>query len=169
MPTPGITFTTSVQDPELFGEVFPATSWQAWTAFGKAVFGEPMTAKEHAIFQQCTRRQAPPDGGAREAYAVVGRRGGKTRFAAAVAVYMACFRPYAPLLAPGERPTIMLIAADRDQARVLLGYIRGLLASTAVCHALVEANLQDEILLKTGVIIKVQTARYQTVRGYTVI
>jgi hypothetical protein len=50
---------------------------------------------------------------------VAGRRAGKSRFAGALAV-RAGIRRYK--LAPGERATVAIAAADRDQARVLLGY-----------------------------------------------
>jgi hypothetical protein len=46
---------------------------------------------------------------------------------ALVAVFLACFRDWQPYLAPGERATIMVIATDRRQARVIFRYIRALL------------------------------------------
>jgi hypothetical protein len=50
---------------------------------------------------------------------VAARRAGKSRFAGALAVRSG-IRRYK--LAPGERATVAIAAADRDQARVLLGY-----------------------------------------------
>jgi hypothetical protein len=41
----------------------------------------------------------------------VGRRGGKSRISALVALYLACFRDYEPHLAPGEVGTLAVIAA----------------------------------------------------------
>jgi hypothetical protein len=64
-----------------------------------------------------TGRQRPPEASAREAWVVVGRRGGKSRVAALVAVWLACFNDYRAMLAPGEPGTLMVIAADRRQAR----------------------------------------------------
>ena len=58
---------------------------------------------------------------------MVGRRGGKSRIAALVAVYLACFRDYRRVLARGERGHVMVLAADRRQARVVFRYISGLL------------------------------------------
>ena len=46
---------------------------------------------------------------------------------AVVAVFLACFNDWRPYLGPGERGAIMIIAADRKQARVILRYIKGLL------------------------------------------
>jgi hypothetical protein len=38
-----------------------------------------------------------------------------------IAVFLACFVDWLPYLAPGERGTIMVIAADKRQARSALG------------------------------------------------
>jgi len=43
---------------------------------------------------------------------------------------LACFIDWRPFLAPGERATIMVIAADRKQARVIMRYVLGLLEAT---------------------------------------
>src|SRR2546427_11320334 len=75
----------------------------------------PITEDQRAIFQRHTERRRPPATPAREAWGVVGRRGGKSRIAALVAVYLACFRDYRRILAPGERGTLPIIAADRRQ------------------------------------------------------
>src|SRR6266849_7492836 len=103
-------------DAALFASAFPETeSWAAWRAFLAAVFGLPMTEPQRALYQHHTGRQTPPAGPSREAWLIVGRRGGKSRVAALVAVYLACFREYRKQLAPGERGTLMVIAADRRQ------------------------------------------------------
>ena len=47
---------------------------------------------------------------------------------ALIAVFLACFRNYQPYLGPGEKCTIMIVAADRKQARVVIRFVRGLLA-----------------------------------------
>ena len=67
-----------------------------------------------------------------EAALVVGRRGGKSRILALIAVYLGCFRDYAPYLAPGEVATIAILAANRPQARSIFRYISGLLKAIAL-------------------------------------
>ena len=62
-----------------------------------------------------------------EAWLVCGRRAGKSAMMALIAVYAATFRSYEKYLSRGERATIMVIAADRKQARVILRYVAGLL------------------------------------------
>ena len=45
-----------------------------------------------------------------------------------------------PRLSPGEMGVIMVLAADRDQAGVLLGYVRGLIAGNPMLAQLVTAE-----------------------------
>ena len=121
-------------DPNLFGRWFHGESWGAWKAFLASLFALPMSEDQLAVYRAATGRQAAPAAPAREAWVVVGRRGGKSRMAAAIAVYLGAFRSYEDVLAPGEVGTIMIIAADRKQARTVLRYVRALLESTASEH-----------------------------------
>jgi hypothetical protein len=157
-------------DPALFARWFVSEeSWRAWQAFLAALFGLSMSQDLAAIFRVQTGRQALPEAPAREAWLVVGRRGGKSRIAALVAVWLACFRDYRPILAPGERGTIMLLAADRRQARTVFRYIGGLLDGVPMLAALVERRTRDAIYLTNRVVIEVHTASFRSVRGYTVV
>ncbi len=98
----------------------------------------------------------------------MGRRGGKSRVAALLAVFLAAFRDYAGVLGPGERGVVMLIAADRKQARVVMGYIKALL-DLPLLSDLVVKRRRESIDLRNRVTIEVHTASYRTVRGYTVV
>jgi hypothetical protein len=100
---------------------------------------------------------------------VVGRRAGKSRIGALVAVFLAAFRSYRDLLAPGERATVMLIAADRKQARTVFRYVAGLLDAVPMLAALVEHRTRERIDLRNGVTIEVHTCSYRAVRGYTIV
>jgi hypothetical protein len=86
----------ALDDPSLFGAHFRGPSWAAWRAFLTAAFGLPMDDASRELFRQCTGRAAIPAGPISEAALVVGRRGGKSRVLALIAVYLACFRDYAP-------------------------------------------------------------------------
>jgi len=101
-------------------------SWAAWRVFWKAIAALPMDDADRALFQRCTGREASPVAPVREAWVIVGRRGGKTRNAALGATFTACRRDWRAVLAPGERAVVPIIAADRKQARQALGYVRGL-------------------------------------------
>jgi hypothetical protein len=158
-------------DARLFGSHFrPVESWAAWDVCLAAIFGLELPGGDlgREVFERHTGRAVAPTSPAREAWLIVGRRGGKSRVAALVAVYLACFRDYAGVLAPGERGTVMLIAADRRQARTLLRYVRGLLA-VPMLAAMVEREVAEGVDLTNGVTIEVHTASFRAVRGYTLV
>ena len=156
-------------DRRLFGRQFRGASWDGWKGFLAAVFGLDMPPALLAVYQRCTARTRPPTTPVREAWAIVGRRGGKSRMAALVAVYLACFRDYRAVLVPGEVGTVMLIAADRRQARVLLRYVVAFLGSVEALAALITRQTEDAVTLSTGIVIEIHTASFRSVRGYTVV
>jgi hypothetical protein len=165
-----VTILDAMHDPQLFGRWFQdRASWRAWEGFLAALFGLPMDEDTAAVYAQHTARTAPPGGPAREAWVIVGRRGGKSRIAALVAVYLACFREYATHLAPGEVGTLPVIAADRRQARTVMRYITGFLDAVPMLKPLVVNRTKETIELANRVVIEVHTASFRAVRGYSLI
>lgn len=150
-----------------FGPFFAGTTWDAWRAFLKAIFALPMSDVDGDVVRRCTGRQALPTVPAREAWMIVGRRGGKSRVAALLAVFLACFRRYT--LAAGERGVVQVIAADRRQARVILRYVRALLHASPMVEGLIAAERKESIDLANGITIEIHTASFKAVRGYTVV
>lgn len=163
------TILDAMTDPSLFGGYFRrGRTWAAWVTFLKAVFAIQMSTAELEIFQAHTQRAAPTASPVREAWMVIGRRGGKSRIAALVAVFLACFKDYKDVLAPGEKGTVMLLAADRRQARSLMRYITGLL-EVPFLAAMVVSRSSESITLANNIIIEIHTASFRAVRGYTVV
>jgi hypothetical protein len=111
--------------------------------------------------------RCPPRGQPERHGFIVGRRGGKSRIAALLAVYLAAFQNLHA--GKGERATLPVIAADRKQARVVFGYVKGLLHGAPMLKALIEREGADSISLTNGVTIEVHTASWRSVRGYTVV
>jgi hypothetical protein len=168
--TASITIIDALRDRKLFGSLFADLStWQAWIAWLKAVFGLSMDETELALYQQCTARQNPPISGIKEAYAVVGRRGGKSRIVAFAAVYIACFHDFRKYLAPGERGMVLTIARDRDQSKVVFNYVSGILDAVPALKRMIIRQTADEIDLSNGITIAVKTSDYRAVRGVTVV
>ncbi|TCZ65595.1 hypothetical protein EXY23_05140 [Roseicella aquatilis] len=152
---------------ELFAPHFRGDSWDAWRSFLAGLFALPMTDAQLARFRQHTGRSTAPAVPFKEAALICGRRAGKSRILAAVAVYLAAFRDYGPHLAPGERATVAVIAADRRQARTIFRYIIGLFGAVPVLADLVEREAAEVLDLTNGVTIEIHTASYRVTRGYT--
>ena len=159
----------AMDDPALFGGLFDDESWAAWRAFLAALFALPMDDAAVALYMKHTGRTTPPPAPFREAALVIGRRGGKSRVLAAIAVYLAAFRDYAPYVVPGEVPTVAIIAADRKQARVLLRYVIGTLNAVAMLAGLVDEEMAESVSLTNGVVIEIHTGSIGSPRGRTFI
>lgn len=164
-----MTLLEALEDPKLLGQVLRGTTWGAWLAALRALFGLPLSAEAYALYQACTGRVQVPEEPVREGWFVVGRRGGKSRIMALVAIFLAFFKRYDDVLAPGEVGTIALIAADRRQCRTLLRYITGTVDAVPMLRKMVVNTTKESIELKNRVVIEVFTASSATVRGYTLI
>ena len=98
---------------------------------------------------------------------IVGRRGGKSRALATIAVFLATFRDYAQFLAPGEVATVAVLAANRAQARTIFRYIIGLLRDIPLLSSMVVGETDEAIELSNRVVIEIGTASFRTIRGYS--
>ena len=156
-------------DPALVGGAFGGVSWRLWRALVAAIFGlgDHLSAEDATAVRALLGGRELPREQVREAWLIIGRRGGKSQIAAALAIFLAAFRPYR--LSIGERAVVMLLASDRQQARTLLGYVRGLLRSNALLESLVASETTERIELTNGVAIEIHTASYRAVRGRTVV
>ena len=157
----------ALDDPDLFGGMFDEPSWDPWKAFLAALQALPMTAEQLDRYRHHTGRFEPPTKPARYAELVVGRRGGKSRILALIAAYLAAVVDHTPYIVPGETPVVAIIAKDRQQAKVILGYIRGFLRSIPLFAELIEDELAETIRLSNGVVIEVHTASIGAPRGRT--
>lgn len=157
----------ALDHPDVFGPFFAGNTWQAWRAFLGALFGLPLPDDAASLYAACTGRSITPAAPFTEAVLCVGRRGGKSRALAAVAVYLAVFRDYTPHLAPGEVATIAILAANRAQARSIFRYVSGLLKAVPALAALIEDDTGEAITLSNRVVIEITTASFRTARGYS--
>jgi hypothetical protein len=133
------------------------------------MFGLPLASDSADLFRRSTGRSALPDRPFDEAWLVIGRRGGKSFILALIAVYLASFKDWRPHLGPGERATVMVLAADRKQARVIMRYVKGLLQSVPMLAQTIEGETAESVDLSNRVSVEVHTASFRTVRGYTIV
>ena len=158
----------ALDDPRLLGSAIKDRStFTAWFAVLRTIFRLPLTEDEAAIFRSCTGRTELPEGPFGIAWLIVGRRGGKSLVMAVVAVFQALFKDWRPYLSPGERAVVLLVAADREQAKILRRYIGGILATPVLTHQ-VRGQTADTIELDGDVVVEIATCSYRTVRGRSV-
>jgi hypothetical protein len=161
------TILEAMAHPAVFGPHFKGASWDAWKVFLAALFALPMDNVQLERYRQHTGRTTPPAAPFNEAELVVGRRGGKSRILALIAVYLATFRNYDEYLAPGEMATIAVIATDRKQARTIFRYVIGLLKAVPSLAGAIQDETADTITLGNRVVIEIATASFRVTRGYT--
>jgi hypothetical protein len=82
---------------------------------------------------------------------------------------VACFRDYRPYLQPGERGTVIVIAADRRQARTIMRYVRGMLTRIPMLARMIERDTAESFDLTNEVSIEIGTASFRSARGYTIV
>jgi hypothetical protein len=161
---------TALSDKNLFGPHFKQGDWSAWRAFLRAAFGlSGMTPEEYSVYARCTGRSDIPRTQSSEVWAISGRRSGKSRMLATIAVYMGCFVDFRKYLAPGEVGTIPIIASDKKQARTIFRYCRGLLMNTPMLKRMVARETAESFDLSNGITIEISVASFRAVRGYTVV
>lgn len=169
-PLASVTIDRALRDANLLGAALgPADTWLTWLAILRASFGLPLDAEQSAIFGAVAGGRAPPTSRVRELWAIIGRRSGKSRIAAALADFVAAFGDHAGKLAAGEVGTILVLAASRVQAQAVFGYIVAFLESSAILSQLVKSVSVDEIILHGNIAISVHSNNYRTVRGRTLL
>ena len=92
---------------------------------------------------------------------------GKSRMAAAVAVYIGCFCKHR--LAHGEVGHILVLAASRDQARVVFEYCVAFLEQSPILRQELLSVTASEIRLRGNLVIGVHSNSFRNVRGRTLI
>lgn len=163
------TIIQAIEDQHLFGSWFknPET-WQPWMTLLKGVYCLPMNRSEFRFFKKCTNKRKAPAGPVTAVYLIVGRRGGKSFITALNGVYLATFRDYRQYLSPGERAHVVIIAVDRRQAQVLMGYVKALINGVPMLRAMVMRETAESIELSNQVTIEIFTASFRSTRGYTI-
>jgi hypothetical protein len=133
------------------------------------LFHLPMSSEQIAIARACTGLQELPEQAFTEAWLVVGRRGGKSLQLAMIATYLALFKDWSANLVPGERGTVLVLAADRRQAQSIMRYATALCTEVPLLASRMECSTTEVIEFRGRVGIEVATASYRTVRGRTLI
>ena len=116
----------ALRDPQLLGAALgDLKTWSTWVAVLKAAFGDKLTRAESRAFDAVARRNVPARR-VRELWAVVGRRSGKSRMAAAIGCYLATMTDARSRLAPGEIGYILIVSPSLAQSKLVFRLLRRL-------------------------------------------
>jgi hypothetical protein len=160
----------AMESPDVFGPWFAGTSWRAWKAVMKAAFALPLAEDELAIFTEIAGGRKPPTRRVKRLVVIAGRRGGKDSMASGIASFVAGVEEaHVGRLRPGELATVACIAADRDQGKIVLNYIRAMFQHNPDLAAKVTRETKMGFELDNGCEIVVATNSFRTTRGRTIL
>jgi hypothetical protein len=164
-----ISFAAAIRDINLLGAPFQAPSFWTWHAVAKMISGEALDDREAALFRECTGRTELPKGPVNNLTLLGGRRTGKDRFMSATAIYRAALAAkWQEIMSAGEMATVILLGADKKQARILRRYCQGLLEAPMI-RALVSRDTDDVIEFRNGASLEITTNDASLVRGRSAI
>jgi predicted DNA-binding antitoxin AbrB/MazE fold protein len=144
-------------------------TWRSWLVFLKALFGLNLDHLELQIFKDCSGLNSAEGKPVREAYVIAGRRSGKSSISALIAVWLSMFKDWSKYLSPGERAYVFIIAVNKAQAKIIKGYISGILNLNSTFRNMVERELTEEIELKNGITISIKPCSFRSLRGYSIL
>jgi hypothetical protein len=154
---------------EIVGPSWDTDTWLPWRAFISAVFAKEFASQEERdLYFACTKRISVPTQPFKEVWCPIGRRGGKSRVFALIAVWLATCKDWSRYLVAGEEGLIPILADARDRALQTMGYVKARLEHPRL-QPLVMNDLAEEITLRNSVIIRVGTASIRAARSRTVL
>jgi hypothetical protein len=140
-------------------------TWATWTIALKAAFALALTDEERKAFTAIAGNRGLPKKRVRELWCIIGRRGGKSRMAAALACYFALFVKHK--LAGGERGMCLVLSATTEQSKVVFDYTLAFLNNSPVLQKEIASTTRNEIRLKNGIVIAIHANSFRSVRGRT--
>jgi hypothetical protein len=164
------TIIDAMTDSEIgFGRWFGGDSWANWRTILKAAFALPMTAEELVVFGELAGGREPPTKRVRELWIAAGRRAGKDSIASLLATYAATIEEaHVGRLRPGELATVQCLACDREQAQIVLGYVKAFFEEIPDLKALIVRETRLGLELASGISVTVATNSFRQTRGRTI-
>ena len=177
-----IPFGESIVEPKLLKARFDSLSvpQQVWL---KVTYGLPLTTEAELHVWAATQEQVVTDDLGypvsylpheyvpqkySQAWAVLGRRSGKTdTFAATITAYEACCGGHEQFMRKGQRAMCFQVAQDLRMARYSLHFIRAALESSPLLKQMIVEVTADRIDLRNGMTIATVPPTVKSVRGYS--
>lgn len=166
---PALSIIDVMHDQHLFAPWFLGESWHVWRVILKAAFGLRMTKSEVGLFMSVAGGREPPRKRVKELWVVGGRRGGKDSIASLITAHAAALFDGETLLRRGERAMCMCLAADRDQSKIILEYVRAYFRELPLLSKLVSHETSSGFELNNSTEITIATNNFRSIRGRTVL
>jgi hypothetical protein len=154
-----------MNSPKLFEPWFRGDSWDNWRTLLKATSGLALTDSEIDFFKSVSGGRDPPRKRPREAWYVIGRRGGKDSAISLIAAYAASTFDPRGILRPGERACVVCTAPDRETGKIIQRYIRAFFEGVPSLAAMIQRTTDDVLELSNMVDVIVMTSNWRSVRG----
>lgn len=164
-------------DNELTAGIFKKRdSWFNWfillaVAYGLPpgivadAFGQPVD-KVLATFKTFTGRASWPSKRCHELWILSGRKSGKSRIISVIIIFEMMVRTaWQQYLSPGETCIFPAIAVDRQQARIIFDFCKGILKSNKHYRGMIASESKEEIELTNRATLRVMTADKASSRG----
>jgi hypothetical protein len=156
-------------DPAMCGGDFDGPSWQTWSVIMRLWDGDSqlLTPDQQNVARTLIGRAELPTDRPEVLAIGAGRRSGKTRFDALVAVHAAA-QDYRTVLAKGELATVSCHCTDKRQARSWFNYCVGLVEASDLLRSEVLNITAESIEFKHRTRLEVHTSSFRSIRGYSI-
>jgi hypothetical protein len=85
-----------------------------------------------------------------------------------LAVFYAVWGEWEKYISKGEQPKIFIVACNKEQAKIIIGYVKAILKLTPFLSSMLKKSLSESVELKNGIEIVVKPASWRSTRGFTV-
>ena len=167
-PHQAIAIDEALTNPKLLGNALGhVSSWSTWLTALRAAYGLPLDQQQREVFRSIAGGRQPPTERTNELWVIAGRRGGKSRISAAIAVHAALLQKHK--LAPGEVGYVLVLSQSVLQATVVLDYCLAFIQGSPILQQQLQSFTATEIRLAGNLVISVHPNSYRSVRGRTLI
>jgi hypothetical protein len=164
---PRVSMRAALGDPALLGTALAKPSWSSWKVLLIAAAGEKLTPAERKEFERLTGRAKEPGKMVKEFAAITGRRSGKTFAMACFLVWIAALCDHTDAQAPGEKLCALAISRDQRVAKIILGYVEGIITASPLMKNQLVNVTAETIELKGNVFVEVRPCSKIAGRGMT--
>jgi len=165
-----MTIIDAIQSDKGLGAYFKdKATWESWFTFFKVLTGsQELNANELELLHNCTGLSSVSGEEIKEAYMICGRRSGKSTICALLAVFYAVWGEWEKYVSKGEQPKIFIVACNKEQAKIIIGYVKAIMHLTPFLTSMIKKSLTESVELKNRIEIVVKPASWRSSRGFTV-